>query len=68
MSEIDHTDTDEVVCPSCGHEESDSWQFEDGNILECEECKTTFRVAVDWSATYSTHLIPPPSVAPELAE
>lgn len=36
MSEIDHDNTDEIVCPYCGHWQSDSWEASDSS--DCEEC------------------------------
>jgi len=47
MSEIDHKFTNEIVCPYCGYEFSDSWEYldpsndsHDGEEIdvECLEC------------------------------
>lgn len=34
--EIDHEYTDEVVCPFCGYEESDSWEYKGDEDLTGE--------------------------------
>lgn len=39
--------TDEIVCPHCGNEFSDSWEYgdrEDIGDVECGECEKTFYV------------------------
>lgn len=42
MSKIDCSYTDEVVCPHCGYEYSDSWEFSDYEEEECCECGESF--------------------------
>jgi len=53
---IDCEYTSEIVCPYCGEEVGDSWEFEgeDGE-WECHECEKTFNwyrtVTVEYSTT-----------------
>jgi len=47
--EIDCSYTDEIVCPHCGYEFSDSWenfQYNDEYIegIECEKCEKEFNI------------------------
>ena len=42
-----------VICPWCGHNHSDSWEFDDGRY-DCSECGKPFRLAVNTSVTYTT--------------
>jgi predicted RNA-binding Zn-ribbon protein involved in translation (DUF1610 family) len=51
----DHEFTDEIVCPWCGHEISDSWEVEaDDGDYECPECGNEFCYCREVSVTYST--------------
>lgn len=34
--------TDEVVCPYCHYEFSDSWEFSDNGDIVCDECNKEF--------------------------
>lgn len=47
--------TDEAVCPYCGHEIMDSWEYsrDDGEI-ECGQCCQEFNYTRNVSVTYST--------------
>ena len=55
---IEHEYTDEIVCPYCGNEFSDSWELGDGEDigeLECDECNKKFTAYRNLSKpTYST--------------
>lgn len=51
--EIDHEYTNEIVCPHCGYEYTDSWEMQDGK-RNCCECDKPFSVDRDVSVTYST--------------
>lgn len=58
MSHIDCNRTDEIVCPHCGHEFSDSSEYgrgEDVGELECGECGKAFyarrNITVDYTST-----------------
>ena len=57
MSERPDTDgTDEIVCPYCGQEFSDSLEFidQDGDDIDCDACGKSFELTVNHSVTYST--------------
>ena len=65
MSEIKHKYTKEIVCPYCGYEFSDSWDYssdlEDIGLIDCENCDKSFYanriVTIDYStekANYGT--------------
>jgi len=53
MSEVDHEYTREIVCPYCGREQSDSWEYGDDGEIDCD-CGETYTFARDVSVTYST--------------
>jgi predicted Zn finger-like uncharacterized protein len=43
MSDFDHTRTDQIVCPYCGHAFRDSSDIgSDSGKLECHECEKVF--------------------------
>jgi len=57
---INHTDTDEVVCPHCGYERKLSWDFygfDSETIIEaeCFECEKPFDIQVETVPTYTTY-------------
>lgn len=53
--EIDHTCTDEIVCPYCGQEVSDSWELsDDHSSYDCCNCDKQFSYSREVSVTYST--------------
>lgn len=46
---------DEIVCPWCGYEHTDSWETRaDNGDFECHGCGKTFAFTRDVSVTYST--------------
>lgn len=52
---------DEMVCPYCKTEQSDSWEYlmndnEDGTA-ECGECGKEFKWHADHSTTYDTAIL-----------
>lgn len=56
-NEIECHGTDEVVCPFCGYEFSDSWDFNfQGNEMEIEcgneACEKTFLCSPYYAVTY----------------
>lgn len=54
-SDFDCDFTDNMVCPWCGYEHGDSWEFnEDSGETDCNECGKTFKFERDISITYST--------------
>jgi len=54
MNEIDHEYTDEIVCPNCGYELSDSWEMPDSGEYDCCECQSKFEFERDIEITYKT--------------
>ena len=56
MVKINHEYTNEIVCPHCGYEFMDSWEFEqDTKLLSCVECGKEFRyIRESGITTYST--------------
>ena len=55
MSGIDHEFTDEIVCPWCGHETGDSFEFQNDYGEEtCYECDKEFTYTRYISVEYST--------------
>jgi len=52
--EIDHEFTDEVVCPYCGYEYSDSYEFDNGGEIECDNCEETFSYTRNITIDYCT--------------
>jgi DNA-directed RNA polymerase subunit RPC12/RpoP len=57
MKYIDHSSTQELVCPHCGFKFSDSWEWtgDDGDD-ECLECGKTFFWERMVEITYSTSI------------
>lgn len=51
---IDHEYTEEIVCPHCGEEFIDSWEFADIGEHTCYECGGKFSHERDVTVTYST--------------
>lgn len=52
---IDHTLTDEIVCPFCGYEHSDSIDFgEYGENEPCNECGEKFNFICIVTVEYTT--------------
>lgn len=56
--EIDHDCTDEIVCPYCGYEEGDSWEYSsDSQEIDCLECGKTFQMNRNITVDYTTEKI-----------
>lgn len=57
-NESDCWHTDELVCPYCGDEQSDSWEHtrEDGET-DCGSCSRPFRYSRHVSVSYTTRPI-----------
>ncbi len=57
-AEIDASHTQEITCPYCGHEKSDSWEVfgnDDGDTeMDCGECDKKFTVEINRTVTYSS--------------
>jgi hypothetical protein len=60
--EIDCSYTDELICPYCGYEDSDSWEYfsrlGDSTNAECGECGKTFRASQNVTVDYSSEKLP----------
>ncbi len=60
MSEYDTMYTREIVCPHCGRQFTDSWEFnmDDGEEIdvECRYCEKEFVVTCDVTVTYSSRI------------
>lgn len=53
--EIECKNTDEIVCPYCGFEFSDSWEYDqDTEEIDCLECDKTFNMTRNVYIDYST--------------
>ena len=46
--------TNEVTCPHCGYEFSDSWEMSEGEH-ECPDCDNTFEIERHVEVTYATY-------------
>jgi DNA-directed RNA polymerase subunit RPC12/RpoP len=59
--EKEHVDTDNMVCPYCNHELSDSYDYEldeyNDNEVECPHCGQTFIATKDVTVTYSSRAL-----------
>lgn len=51
--EGDTSYTNEVICPYCGHVQSDSWEMRDGEN-DCDDCEKTFLLEVIPIVEYTT--------------
>lgn len=55
MPEIDHEYTNEAVCPWCGNEVGESWEFGDYvDDYECDDCGKHFNISRNTEITYCT--------------
>lgn len=53
--EIEHEYTDDIVCPWCGYEYGDCWEWTDhDDEIKCDECGKEFCYNKDVTVTYST--------------
>ena len=51
----DTTLTDEIVCPWCGYEQSDSWEYPDSDDkCMCGDCERTFEMYREIEVSYTT--------------
>lgn len=55
---IDHESTGEIVCPYCGNEYSDSYEYGDHGSTDCEECGKWFSFSRHVSVDYTTEETP----------
>lgn len=53
---LDHMCTDEIVCPYCLYQHSDSWErSQDDGEMECSECEREFRYSRYTRVSYTTY-------------
>ena len=52
--EIHCDNTDDVVCPYCGHEDSDTWEMSESGSSTCGSCEKEFMFDTEQSRTFST--------------
>lgn len=60
--EIDCQYTDEIVCPYCGYENDESWEYYRGledydsyTTVECSECQKEYEVYREFEVHYSSY-------------
>lgn len=57
MEDIDYKNTDEIVCPYCGYEFSDSWEFDmnhNSTKIKCAECNKEFECEAETTIKYAS--------------
>lgn len=55
MDWLDCFCTTKAICPWCGHEDPDSWEYGEGETdVECPSCRKPFTVEVTVSVEYTT--------------
>lgn len=57
MAEFTPEGTEEIVCPWCGYEFEDSWEFDDDDVTECYGCDKRFKHHRFIDVTYDTEKI-----------
>lgn len=58
MSEISHVLTDDLVCPYCGHAQSDSWECgESSEEYHCGECHKKFSYETETYRTFTSRKV-----------
>lgn len=55
--EIDHDFTDEIVCPHCGYEYQDSYEWHDYGEEDCIECEKSFSIERITTIQYTTRKV-----------
>lgn len=54
-TDIDHDGTDNLVCPYCGYEHTDSWEIEDDEgERSCDDCQKEFTYQREVTTTYAS--------------
>ena len=58
MNQIDLDYTDEPVCPHCGAEMADAWEYQlldgDSEVVDCGRCGQQYKMTRNIDVTYST--------------
>ena len=52
--EVCHRYTYEIVCPYCGYEYEDSWEFNETGEEQCDQCFKEFEYERETTVRYST--------------
>lgn len=55
--DIDTYDTDNIVCPFCGHEDDTGYEYHYSDEYECPVCGALSALTKNVSVTYTTELI-----------
>ena len=56
--EIDHEYTNDIVCPYCGYEFINSWEYtESEDEVSCQRCDQSFNLSVEIEISYTTSKI-----------
>lgn len=56
--EVDTSGEDEITCPWCGYQLSDSWEMKDEDEYECDNCEKMFTYSRDVVVTYGSSRMP----------
>lgn len=52
---IEHTGTQQAVCPHCGYVDPSSWELrDDEDVTRCQNCGKPFRWSREIEVTYTT--------------
>ena len=54
IDKLDTFQTDEIVCPHCGYEFSESYEYIGDDLAECPECEHTFVLESEEFVVYTT--------------
>ena len=57
IDEIDCWLTDAIVCPYCGFEFGDCWEFGDSGRVDCDSCGQDFEFEAEHSVRYTSRKI-----------
>jgi len=62
MTDIDHEFTDDIVCPYCGHAQSDIFELtdafsEEGTRVHCDECEKEFASFCHVTYSFTTYRV-----------
>jgi len=60
FNEDDARNTDEIICPYCGYELSESYEFSDHGKYNCPDCENEFEYSRYIEVNYSTNKISVP--------
>lgn len=64
-SDSQHDGTEQVVCPYCNHEHTDSWEFQDGET-DCAACGKEFHLSSTTETTYTAQrIVGKPNIMPD---